>query len=148
MTRKVARDIPLSELTLRKYEKPGKPEAREAIKKICLSLGLLQPGDSRDVMVDILQVIVEAKKPLTLSDIEHEVIANRKKHKCPLVGIAASNITRQIRRLKQMNIVEAVANKYRLTEGETLAVLFEEKILRYHLTSTIERIREYLSLIK
>jgi len=37
----------LSELTLRKYEKPYQTDKREIVKKICLSLGLLQPGDNR-----------------------------------------------------------------------------------------------------
>ena len=36
------KDIPLSEITLRKYEKPVGLEKRELVRKICLSLGLLQ----------------------------------------------------------------------------------------------------------
>ena len=56
------KDIPLSEITLRKYEKPNNLEKRELIRKICLSLGLLQLGDSRDIIVDILMVLVEANK--------------------------------------------------------------------------------------
>ena len=50
------KDIPLSEITLRKYEKPSNLERRELVRKICLSLGLLQLGDSRDIIVDILLV--------------------------------------------------------------------------------------------
>ena len=57
------KDIPLSEITLRKYEKPANLEKRELIRKICLSLGLLQLGDSRDVIVDILMVLWNRVKP-------------------------------------------------------------------------------------
>ena len=56
------KDIPLSEITLRKYEKPEGLEKRELVRKICLSLGLLQLGDSRDVVVDILMVLIESQK--------------------------------------------------------------------------------------
>ena len=56
------KDIPLSEITLRKYEKPEGLEKRELIRKICLSLGLLQLGDSRDIIVDILMVLINANK--------------------------------------------------------------------------------------
>ena len=56
------KDIPLSEITLRKYEKPNNLEKRELVRKICLSLGLLQLGDSRDIIVDILMVLIESNK--------------------------------------------------------------------------------------
>ena len=56
------KDIPLSEITLRKYEKPVGLEKRELVRKICLSLGLLQLGDSRDIIVDILIVLIDANK--------------------------------------------------------------------------------------
>ena len=61
---KVSIDSALSEITLRKYEPPKGLEKRNLIKKLCLSLGLLQPGDSRDVIVDVFQVILEQKKEL------------------------------------------------------------------------------------
>ncbi|MFH0700918.1 MAG: hypothetical protein V2A62_00610, partial [Candidatus Woesearchaeota archaeon] len=57
---KISRDTPLVELTLRRYEKPS-VSGRELVRKFCLSMGLLQPGDSRDVMVDVLYVLLQAK---------------------------------------------------------------------------------------
>ena len=56
------KDIPLSEITLRKYEKPENLEKRELIRKICLSLGLLQLADSRDIIVDVLMVLIDSNK--------------------------------------------------------------------------------------
>ena len=62
MTKTISKEIPLSEITLRKYEKPSKLSDRELVRKLCLSIGLLQPGDSRDVIVDILHVLLKSKK--------------------------------------------------------------------------------------
>ena len=58
MVQKISRDIPLVELTLRRYEKPTMGD-RELVRKLCLSLGLLQPGDSRDVIVDIFYILLK-----------------------------------------------------------------------------------------
>ena len=55
MTNKtISKDTPLAEITLRKYEKPYNMPRRDLIRKLCLSIGLLQPGDSRDVIVRFL----------------------------------------------------------------------------------------------
>ena len=51
-------EAPLSEITLRRYEKPYNLNRRDVVQKLCLSLGLLQPGDSRDVVVDIFYVLL------------------------------------------------------------------------------------------
>ena len=56
-----ARDTPLMEVTLRRYEKPVGLEQRELVRKFCLGIGLLQPGDSRDVVVDVLFALLLAK---------------------------------------------------------------------------------------
>ena len=56
------KETSLAEITLRKYEKPSDLQEirqRDLIKKVCLSLGLLQEADSRDVVTDILQVLLE-----------------------------------------------------------------------------------------
>jgi len=143
----VSRDIPLAEITLRKYEKPSSNNSRDLIKKLCLSIGLLQPGDSRDVIVDVLHVLVYAKQPLTSKEVEDLAIALRKKHKLPLKGIASSNIRRQLKRLKDMFLIESIQNAYRITENESLEYIFEEKIKQYYLNSILDRVKEYFSAI-
>ncbi|HJO01852.1 MAG TPA: hypothetical protein QF458_02945, partial [Candidatus Woesearchaeota archaeon] len=130
MTKTISKEIPLAEITLRRYEKPSKLSERDIVRKLCLSIGLLQPGDSRDVIVDILHVLLNAKKQkkaLTSEEIEKEVINTRKKQKLALQGIASSNIRRQIKRLRDLFLVEKVKNQYRITEFEELNVIFEEK---------------------
>src|SRR3989344_8687031 len=99
MTKKlVSRDTPLAEITLRRYEKPNAENKRDLIKKLCLSIGLLQPGDSRDIIVDIFHVLLDAKQELDSEKIQELVIDYRKKKKLALHAIAQSNIRRQLRR--------------------------------------------------
>ena len=137
-------DTPLAELTLRKYEKPKDLSKRELVRKICLSLGILQPGDSRDVMVDVLQVMLESDGELTSTAVEKLTIKNREKHKLKMLGIAPSNVRRQLLRLRDLFIVEKVRNNYRIRENSNLLSLFEENIEKYYLNSIMSRVKEYL----
>ena len=144
----IVKDTPLAEITLRKYEKPKNLRGRELIRKLCLSIGLLQPGDSRDIIVDILYVLLNSKKKLSCEEIRKQVVKLRKKKKLPLFGIASSNIRRQIRRLRELFLVEKVANSYRITENADLIEIFEEKIERFYLESIINRVKEYFKAVK
>ncbi len=137
----------LAEITLRKYEKPSALKERELTKKICLSLGLLQPGDSRDIVVDILLVLKNAaknKKILTSDEIQEKVIDSRKKNNLELKGIAESNIRRQLKKLRDLFLVEKKSNQYNITESSSLSEIFNEKIEKFYLQSIIQRIKEYL----
>jgi hypothetical protein len=141
------KDIPLNEITLRKYEKPANLEKRELVRKICLSLGLLQLGDSRDIIVDILMVLIEAnknKEKLTSDEINKRVENLRKKYSLDSKGLAESNIRRQLKRLRDAMYVEKTENKYYLTEHSSLKTIFENTIEKYIIPQTIERIKEYL----
>ncbi len=144
MKKTISIDTPLAELTLRKYEKPKDLSKRALVRKICLSLGLLQPGDSRDVMVDVLQVMLEADGELSSTQVEKLTIKNREKHKLKMLGIAPSNIRRQLLRLRDLFIVEKVRNNYRIKEKSNLLSLFEENIEKYYLNSIVVRVKEYL----
>ena len=147
----ISKDVALSEICLRRYEQPYNMPRRDLIRKLCLSVGLLQPGDSRDVIVDILQVLLNAKskkKLMSSEDVKKEVIALRKKAKLPLKGIAGSNIRRQLKRLRDIFIVEKVKNDYRITEFDDLSNIFEEKIEKYYLQSILKRVKEYFEAVK
>ncbi|MBS3081294.1 hypothetical protein J4221_07525 [Candidatus Pacearchaeota archaeon] len=141
------KDIPLNEITLRKYEKPIGLEKRELIRKICLSLGLLQLGDSRDVIVDILMILIEAnknKEKLTSDDIGIRVEKIRKEYSLDTKGLAESNIRRQLKRLRDALIIEKTNNNYYLTEHLSLKEIFENNIEKFVIPSIIKRVREYL----
>jgi hypothetical protein len=114
------------------------------VRKLCLSLGLLQPGDSRDVIVDVLQVMLETDTELTSTEVEHRVIERRKSAGLELLGIAPSNIRRQLLRLRDLFIVEKVKNNYRIRERTTLKSIFEENIEKYYLASILSRVKEYV----
>jgi len=144
-------DLPLAELTLRKYEKPYQTEKRELVKKICLSLGLLQPGDSRDIIVDILLVLLNSrnkKEELSLEKIKEKVIDERKRANLDEKGLADSNIRRQLKRLRDLLIVEKNENNYKISEFENLSKIFDEKIKNFYLPSIISRIKEYLDALE
>src|SRR3989344_4699419 len=125
MPKTISKDAPLAEITLRKYEKPIDLDRRELVKKICLSIGLLQPGDSRDVIVDVFHTILESGEPLDSKQVEVVVIKSRNERKLPVKGVASSNIRRQLRRLKEMFLIESVQNKYRVRENESLDKIFD-----------------------
>ncbi len=142
------KELPLTEITLRKYEKPNKLEKRDLIKKICLSLGLLQLGDSRDIIVDILMVLIEANKEnkkLSSEEIKEKAEVLRKKYSLETKGLAESNIRRQLKRLRDDMIIERNENKYYLTENLSLKEIFENRIERFLIPQVIERIKEYLN---
>jgi hypothetical protein len=143
----VVKDLPLSEITLRKYERPYDSSRRELIRKVCLSLGLLQPGDSRDIIVDMLMVLEDSrtkKEWLNSFEIRDLVQSKRKEHSLEEKGLAESNIRRQLKRLRDAMLVDKQENKYRLSEFEPLGHIFEQKIEKFLIPQTVERIKEYL----
>ena len=146
---KISRDTPLAEITLRRYEKPTMND-RELVRKFCLSVGLLQPGDSRDVMVDVFYVLLKAKQQqeqLHSEEVKNKVMDLRKKLGLPMLGIASSNIRRQLKRLKDLYLIETNANLYRITEFGTISEIFEEKVENFVLSSVLGRVKEYMKKI-
>ena len=142
---KISRDTPLAEITLRRYEKPTMNE-RELVRKFCLSIGLLQPGDSRDVVVDVMHVLLKSRQrreELHSEEIKNYVMKERKEIGLPMLGIASSNIRRQLKRLKDLHLIETNANLYRVTEWSNVSEIFEDKIQNFILKSVLGRVRDY-----
>jgi len=113
-----------------------------------LSLGLLQPGDGRDIIVDILLVLVEEQKnknKLDSEEIRKRVEEIRKEHNLELKGLAESNIRRQLKRLRDLMIIEKNNNLYHLSEFESLQEIFDNKIQKFIIDPSIQRVREYLN---
>jgi len=146
-----SRDTPLAEITLRKYERPYNIKGRDLISKMCLSVGLLQPGDSRDVVVDVFMALLnnykKGNKAMTSKEIEDAAIALRKKHNLKVWGVASSNIRRQTKRLRDLYLVEKVVNNYRISENETLSNIYKEKVEQFMLNSIRERVGEYFTIV-
>src|SRR3989338_953925 len=115
----MVKELPLGEITLRKYERPYESSKRELVRKVCLSLGLLQPGDSRDIIVDIMLVLEESRKNkewLNSFVIRDKVEVLRKENSLEVKGLAESNIRRQLKRLRDGMLVDKAENKYRISE--------------------------------
>ncbi|MGB9748483.1 MAG: hypothetical protein ACP5OZ_03190 [Candidatus Woesearchaeota archaeon] len=143
---KVSKETPLLEITLRKYERPSFKDLRTLIKKFCLCLGLLQTGDSRDIIVDVLIILLKnskKKRELTSMEVREEVMNYRKKRKLSLNGTAHSNIRRQLLRLRELILVEKKRNKYRITEFLTMKDILNQKIKLYLINDALSRIEEY-----
>ena len=118
VVQKVAKEIPLSQMTLRKYEKPRNLSKRELVKKVCLSLGLLQPGDSRDVIVDILVVLLRHRKGLTIKYVR------RMKHTYPrAIAMVADGLVDVDRLVTHRFPLDHVAQGYRLVSSREDGVM-------------------------
>ena len=142
-------DAPLSEITLRRYEKPtNSMKRRDVVGKLCLSVGLLQPGDSRDIIIDIFYVLLAArqkKEELSSYEVRERVVALRREHNLALLGVADSNIRRQLKRLRDVFLIEKVKNNYRVTEFESLSAIFTSKIEQYYFPTILQRVKEYVA---
>ena len=141
------KDKPLAELTLRKYEKPFRLSGRELVRKLCLSLGLLQPADSRDVVVDVLYSLLRSES-LTAKELEEMVKATREQHNLPITGAAPSNIRRQVKRLKDAMLVDNVGRTYRIAEDAALHEVFTERIEKFYLPAIVSRVKEYCEAVE
>ncbi len=144
----MVKELPLAELTLRRYEKPYDASPREIVRKICLSLGLLQPGDSRDIIIDILLVLETARKQkewISSFAVRDRVEALRKENSLEVKGLAESNIRRQLKRLRDAMLIDKQGNQYRISEFATLSEVFESKVEKFLLPQIVERIKEYLA---
>ena len=143
---RISKDTPLNEITLRRYEKPTMNE-RELVRKFCLSIGLLQPGDSRDVIVDVLHVLLKArqrKEELHSEEIKNLVMQERKSLSLPMLGVASSNVRRQLKRIKDLHLIETKSNLYRITEFSEISEIFQEKVENFILKPVMSRIKEYV----
>lgn len=128
------RETPLTEITLRKYERPASGDRRLVLTKFCMSLGLLQPGESRRLMIDILEVLLERRDEFKNLDEIHEKIGK---------NVEKSGIRRHLRRLINLKIVERKNKRYRITEGEKMEYVVSFIVKKYLIDDIFDRINEY-----
>ena len=133
-----ARDVPLQEITLRKYESPLGLEKRETARKFLLSIGLLQPGESRDILVDIFDLLLGAKKTRAELDVADFLRILKEKK-----GASAPNVRRQLRRLKDMKLVEKTVKGYRIKEFGNIEPILTNFIIPFVIEPSKERLIEY-----
>jgi predicted transcriptional regulator len=132
---KVYKETPISEITLRKFEKPHET-GDNLIRKFCISLGLLQPGDSRDTIIEVIKILLNNRKNKALmnSDQIHKLLQKE---------IASSNIRRHLNRLEKIGIIERLPEGYRIREWMNLKEIMDEHIKKFIIDPSFDRIKEY-----
>jgi hypothetical protein len=138
MAKRSLRDIPLQEITLRKYENPSGLDQHELIRKFLLSVGLLQPGESRDVIVNIFELLI-TNKGTGYEPTEILRALGEKK------GASAPNIRRQLRRLKELKLVEKMPDGYQVCDS--IPSVVENFIEPFVVKQSVERLKEYSKLL-
>ena len=93
-------------------------------------------------------ILFNSEKPLSSEKIQENVINYRKENNLSLTGIASSNIRRQIKRLKDIFLIEKNENGYRINEGEELINIYEQKIEKFYLNEINTRVKEYFRVLK
>ena len=78
-------------------------------------------------------------------EIKDKVEEKRKENSLEIKGLAESNIRRQLKRLRDLMLVDKQENKYRLSEFSSLKEIFETKIEKFLIPQIIERVKEYFS---
>jgi len=81
-------------------------------------------------------------------DIKIKVEKIRKNYNLSLLGLAESNIRRQLKRLKDLGLVEKTQEGYRLYENLNLGGIFKERLEKYLIPNIIERVKEYFNSVK
>jgi len=138
MDKRALKDVPLQEITLRKYESPQNLDQRELSKKFLLSVGLLQPGESRDILVDIFLQLLKARKEKNFLQIENFIEILKDKQ-----GASPPNVRRQLRRLKALKLVEKLTDGYRITEFGSLEPIINDFVIQFLVNPSITRMKEY-----
>ena len=66
-------------------------------------------------------------------------------HNLEIKGLAESNVRRQLKRLRDLMIIEKQNNLYYMSEFESLGTIFDDKIHKFFVEPSVARIKEYLN---
>jgi len=122
-------------------------EKRELVKIICISLGLLQEKDKRDVIVDVVYILNLAQKNnelLSSEEIQKKVIDIRNNLNLDLKGTAPSNIRRILKTLIDYGLIERKSSKYFFKGNKKPDEIFKE-IIELKIKPILKRNIQYLS---
>lgn len=98
-----------------------------------MSLGLINPGDTRVGLVDVFRILLVEQNPLKAEELGAKL---GKK-------LALSGIRRHLRRMELVGLVEHRNKKYALSEGGDPAYALKLVTKRYAVDDTFDRILEY-----
>lgn len=114
-------------------------------KRELIELFLDTLGVSRDVAVDIFEVLVKAKRDdmgLTTTEIRSEIIKLRKERKVKNIedGLTKRNIQIWLKFFRDIGMIERFGFRYRFTKNKTPSVAFKE----YTKPDIIDKSAEYM----
>lgn len=133
------KDRPLSGISLNEFERPTN-DYNVNIRRLCISLGLVSPGESRIAIVHILDILLKTRKKNPDGLDSYELIKELYKKKTKIVY---ANILRDLRKLMAVGIVEKRNGHYRIKENMRLDEIISSFIKPYLIDRTLSKIEEY-----
>ncbi|MBE5729585.1 hypothetical protein IHI26_00230 [Candidatus Parvarchaeota archaeon] len=141
---KLFKDKPLYRLVLSEFEKPS-GDYFSNLRRFCISLGLVNPGESRIGIVYILDILLKARKDkpngLSSYDIIKKLYSNN-------VKIVYANILRDLRKLIATGIVEKIDSNYRIKENMDLPEILDKFVKPYIIDRVLKKVGDYASAIE
>jgi Fe2+ or Zn2+ uptake regulation protein len=144
ITERLYKDRPLSGISLNEFERPTN-DYNTNIRRLCISLGLVRPGESRIAIVYILDILLKARKKRPNGMDSYEIIKELYKKK---VRIVYANILRDLRKLISVGIVERRNSFYRVRENMKLDEIMTSFVKPYIIDRTLSKIEEYAKAVE
>jgi hypothetical protein len=133
------KDRPLSGIALNEFERPTN-DYNTNIRRFCISLGLVSPGESRIAIVYLLDILLKARKKRPEGLDSYEIIKELYKRK---IKIVYANILRDLRKLIAVGLVEKRNSLYRIKENLKLDEIITSFIKPYIIDRMLGKIEEY-----
>lgn len=137
--KRLYKDKPLAGISLNEFEKPG-TDYMTNLRRFCISLGVISPGESRVAIVHILDLLLRTKK--SNPDGLDSYTLTQELYKKD-IKIVYANILRDVRKLISVGVVERRENRYRIKENLRLKELLDSFIKPYIIDRVLNRISEY-----
>ncbi len=141
--KKLFKDKPLSKISLSEFEKPGSDYFTN-LRRFCISLGLVNPGESRVAVVYILDLLLKLRYKKKEGVDSYEIM---KYLYSKNVKIVYANVLRDLRKLINIGLVEKINTNYRIKENMKLTELMDEFIKPYIIDRILKKIYLYAEAI-
>jgi hypothetical protein len=137
--KRLYKDIPLAGISLSEFERPGNDYFTN-LRRFCISIGVISPGESRVGIVHILDVLLKARKGHPHGLDSYSIVKELYKTD---VKIVYANILRDVRKLIEVGLVEKRDSKYRIKENLNLNEILNSFIKPYIVDRILKRVSEY-----
>jgi len=142
--KRLYRDKPLAGISLNEFEKPGSDYITN-LRRFCISIGVISPGESRIAIVHILDILLKTRKQNPGGLDSYTLIKELYQSD---IKIVYANILRDVRKLIAVGIVERIDNKYRIKENMKLKEILDTFIKPYVIEKILNKIGEYAEKIE